>query len=122
MELWTFTTLALVAVVVFLFFHLVWSKGYQARLPPGPTPLPILGNMLQLDSKNILTFLDKLAEKYGPVYTIYVGSQRIIMLHGYAVLKEALIDQGDGFVHRKTPPIFKTVLKGNSRFQPLKAT
>ncbi|XP_072483366.1 cytochrome P450 2C23-like isoform X2 [Notamacropus eugenii] len=113
MDLGGLTTLALVALVFFLFFQLAWSKGHKARLPPGPTPLPLLGNILQMGSKNIITFLDKVAEKYGPVYTIYMGPQRVIMLHGYEAVKEALIDQGDEFVHREAPEILKTISKGN---------
>ncbi|XP_072483333.1 cytochrome P450 2C44-like isoform X2 [Notamacropus eugenii] len=113
MDLGGLTTFALVALVFFLFFQLAWSKGHKARLPPGPTPLPLLGNMLQMDSKNILTFLDKVAEKYGPVYTIYMGPQRVIMLHGYEAVKEALIDQGDEFIHRQPLEIFNTIMQGN---------
>ncbi|XP_074089263.1 cytochrome P450 2C23-like [Macrotis lagotis] len=112
MALWGFTTLALVALVFFLFFQLVWSKGYRTRLPPGPTPLPILGNILQLKSKNILTFVDQLAEKYGPVYTIHIGRQKVIFLHGYETITEALIDQGDEFGHRKPLAILNVPFKG----------
>ncbi|XP_051837816.1 cytochrome P450 2C23-like [Antechinus flavipes] len=111
MDLWDLTNFVLVAIVLFLFFQLVCSKGSKTSVPPGPTPLPILGNMLQLDSKNFLTSLDKLAEKYGPVYTIYLGLQRVIILHGYEAVKEALIDQGDKFIYRKSLPIFEEVFK-----------
>ncbi|XP_072483354.1 cytochrome P450 2C23-like isoform X2 [Notamacropus eugenii] len=113
MDLGGLTTLALVALVFFLFFQLAWSKGHKVKLPPGPTPLPLLGNILQMGSKNIITFLEKVAENYGPVSTIYMGPQRIIMLHGYEAVKEALIDQGDEFVHREFPPAFRTVFKEN---------
>ncbi|XP_044521696.1 cytochrome P450 2C23-like isoform X1 [Gracilinanus agilis] len=111
MDFWGLTTLALVC---FLFFQLIWNKGYKARrLPPGPIPLPILGNMLQMDSKDIFTFFDKMAKKYGPVYTVYMGLQRFVVLHGYEAIKEALIDQGDDFLNRAALPIFEDSFKGH---------
>uniref|UniRef100_A0A5F8H4J2 Cytochrome P450 n=1 Tax=Monodelphis domestica TaxID=13616 RepID=A0A5F8H4J2_MONDO len=114
MDFWGLITLALVC---FLFFQLIWNKGYKARrFPPGPIPLPILGNMLQMDSKDLFTFFDKMAEKYGPVFTVYMGLQRIVVLHGYEAVKEALIDQGDNFLNRAQLPIFEDNFKGQGIF------
>ncbi|XP_074088622.1 cytochrome P450 2C23-like [Macrotis lagotis] len=107
------TTTALLACVVFLIFFSLWSQGIKrGKFPPGPTPLPLVGNILQLNLKNILASLSQLAEKYGPIFTIYLGTERVVVLHGYKIMKEALIDQGDGFVDRGYIAIFEDVLKG----------
>uniref|UniRef100_A0A4X2LUX8 Uncharacterized protein n=1 Tax=Vombatus ursinus TaxID=29139 RepID=A0A4X2LUX8_VOMUR len=56
MDPWGLTTTALVACVLLLIFFSLWSQGFKkGKLPPGPTPLPFIGNMLQLDFKNITT-------------------------------------------------------------------
>ncbi|CAH2314066.1 cytochrome P450 2G1-like [Pelobates cultripes] len=39
-------------------------------------------------------------KKYGPVYTIYFGPRRVVVLCGYQAVKEALIDQADEFSNR----------------------
>ena len=51
------------------------------NLPPGPTPLPILGNLLSLGTSPHVA-LQKLAEKYGPIMTVYFGSTPTVVLSG----------------------------------------
>ncbi|XP_072483028.1 cytochrome P450 2C23-like [Notamacropus eugenii] len=65
-----------------------------------------------LDLKPNPPTLSQLAEKYGPLYTLYFGTQPIVVLHGYNIMKEALIDQGDSFLERGVVPLFEDVLKG----------
>ncbi|XP_053328566.1 cytochrome P450 2C15-like [Spea bombifrons] len=107
MELLGLSTLLLVVCVVFLLYALTQSSPNpgKARLPPGPTPLPILGNILHLNGKKIFTSLVKLGEKYGPVYTIYMGMERVVVLYGYEAVKEALIDRGEEFSGRGHMPL-----------------
>uniref|UniRef100_F6SAU5 unspecific monooxygenase n=1 Tax=Monodelphis domestica TaxID=13616 RepID=F6SAU5_MONDO len=112
MEPWALTTFFLVVCVSFLVFLSLWRKDYKGRnLPPGPFPLPIIGNLLQL-GHNLSMSLCKLSEKYGPVYTVYFGPQPVVVLHGYKALKEALTDQGDIFGERGHLPIIDDIYRG----------
>ncbi|XP_036590321.1 cytochrome P450 2C23-like [Trichosurus vulpecula] len=112
MDPWGLSTTALLAFVVFLILSL-WMQGLKrGKLPPGPTPLPLIGNLLQLNLKNVAASFSQLAEKYGPIYTFYFGTQPVVVLHGYDILKEALIDQGDAFVDRPILPLIEDVIKG----------
>ncbi|KAJ7304458.1 hypothetical protein JRQ81_012020 [Phrynocephalus forsythii] len=85
----------------------------KGRLPPGPTPLPLLGNLLQLDPKKMDRSLEKLSKQYGPVYTIHLGSLPCVVLCGYQAVKEALVDQGDAFSDRGDFPVFYRFTHGN---------
>ncbi|KAM4706241.1 cytochrome P450 2F2-like [Rhinophrynus dorsalis] len=53
---------------------------------------------------------DMMGEKYGPVFTIYFGSRRTVILNGYQAVKEALIDKGDIFLGRGKFPVYERIL------------
>lgn len=44
--------------------------------------------------------------------TVYLGSQRVIVLVGYETVKEALIDNAEDFVGRAPIPFAQKILKG----------
>ncbi|KAM5145972.1 cytochrome P450 2F2-like [Mantella aurantiaca] len=95
------TTLLLASGVTLLIYFIKWWMNVKKKdLPPGPTPLPVLGNILQISTSELPTALVKLSEKYGSVYTIYISNMRVIVLIGYDTVKEALIDHGDVFSDR----------------------
>lgn len=78
----------------------------KAKLPPGPMPIPFLGNLLQINTSDIVSTLMKLKDKYGPVYTLYFGPKPGVVICGYQAMKEALIDQNDVFGDRGDYPVF----------------
>ncbi|XP_011819320.1 PREDICTED: cytochrome P450 2C21-like isoform X2 [Colobus angolensis palliatus] len=91
----------------------LWNRSYaKGKLPPGPTPLPIIGNILQLKTKNISKSISVLAKDYGPVFTIYFGMKPTVVLHGYKAIKEALIDQGEVFSGRGSFPVVEKIAQG----------
>ncbi|KAM5140198.1 cytochrome P450 2C18-like isoform 2-T2 [Callospermophilus lateralis] len=99
---------ALVLGVSCLLLLSLWRhRSGRGKLPPGPTPLPIIGNILQIDVKDISKSLRNLSKVYGPVFTLYLGMKPIVVLHGYEAVKEALVDHGEEFAGRDSIPILK---------------
>ncbi|KAG1964370.1 cytochrome P450 2J5 [Pimephales promelas] len=74
-----------------------------------PWPLPFLGTVFtKMDFKN----MHKLADVYGKVFSLRVGSDKMIIVSGYKMVKEALITQFDSFVDRPNVPLFHKIFKG----------
>ena len=55
------------------------------------------------------------SKTYGPVFTLYFGSQPIVVLHGYEAMKEAFIDHGEEFSGRGRIPVFDKVSTGKGK-------
>ncbi|XP_035867848.1 cytochrome P450 2G1 isoform X2 [Phyllostomus discolor] len=101
MELGGTFTMLLTLCLFCLLILIAWkqiSKG--GKLPPGPTPIPFLGNLLQIRTDATFQSLMKLREKYGPVFTVYMGPRPVVVLCGHEAVKEALVDQAEEFSGR----------------------
>ncbi|KAK2855890.1 hypothetical protein Q5P01_004625 [Channa striata] len=92
-------TLGVLLLVYFISSTSFSSKG-EGKEPPGPRPLPVLGNLLQLDLKRPFITLLKLSKKYGSVFTVYFGTKKVVVLAGYKTVKEALINHANEFGER----------------------
>uniref|UniRef100_A0A1D5R4N5 Cytochrome P450 n=1 Tax=Macaca mulatta TaxID=9544 RepID=A0A1D5R4N5_MACMU len=104
---------ALLACLTVMVLMSVWQqRNSKGKLPPGPTPLPFIGNYLQLNTEQMCNSLMKISERYGPVFTIHLGPRRVVVLCGYDAVKEALVDQAEEFSGRGEQATFNWVFKG----------
>ncbi|KAG9470268.1 hypothetical protein GDO78_018370 [Eleutherodactylus coqui] len=109
------TTLVL-SVILCLFAALFFygrKRSGKYNLPPGPRPLPIIGNLHILDLKKPYQTLHQLSKKYGPVYTIKLGVEEVVVLCGYDAVKDALVNHADEFSGRPKVPMFHEITKGH---------
>ncbi|CAI5684568.1 unnamed protein product [Oreochromis niloticus] len=101
-------------LTVFVLIHFLSSNMTQkdGKEPPGPTPLPMFGNLLQLDLKRIHVTLLELSKKFGSIFTIYLGTKKVVVLVGYNAVKEALVDYAEVFGERDPTPIIDELVRG----------
>ncbi|XP_040262416.1 cytochrome P450 2G1-like [Bufo bufo] len=106
-------TLTGVMFLLCIFIYSTWDTFYRRRnLPPGPTPLPLVGTLLHIGRGKLVNSLMKLWDQYGSVYTLYFGSRPVVVLCGYETMKAALIDRGDEFGARGSLPVLEKFVQG----------
>ncbi|PIO29020.1 hypothetical protein AB205_0126070 [Aquarana catesbeiana] len=106
----------LLSVVVILFLANVYKnqrKPIHTNLPPGPKPLPIIGNLHMLDMKHPYKTFMEMSKEYGTVLTIHFGMAKVIILCGYDTVKDALLNHGEEFSNRPKLAIFSKSTKDN---------
>ncbi|CAH1225024.1 CYP1A1 [Branchiostoma lanceolatum] len=75
-----------------------WLLGYirRWRMPPGPFPWPIIGNIPLFGGKTYLTFID-LAKTYGDVFSLKLGMTDVVVLNSLDAVKEAFVKKSADF-------------------------
>ncbi|KAI0740350.1 cytochrome P450 98A3 [Earliella scabrosa] len=66
------------------------ARARARRLPPGPTPLPIVGNILQMPRKDLGKEFADLSNVYGPVAHLSVLGQSIVVLGSHKAACELM--------------------------------
>ncbi|XP_043945732.1 cytochrome P450 2K1-like [Protopterus annectens] len=89
------------------YFYFKSKNSEKYRFPPGPTPLPLIGNLHLLNMRRPALTLMQLSEKYGTVYTFHMGMQKTVVLTGYDTVKDALINHAEEFGNRGHLPLFE---------------
>ncbi|WOH06539.1 hypothetical protein DCAR_0625967 [Daucus carota subsp. sativus] len=112
METWFIITVSLcISAFIKLFFSIRQSSNL-AKLPPGPTIMPIIGSFLWLRKSyvEIGAILHQLKLKYGPIITLKIGSHPSIFIASHASAHRALVQAGAVFSDRPPPPPTNNIL------------
>ncbi|XP_053174981.1 cytochrome P450 2F2-like [Scomber japonicus] len=94
-----FASVALLLVAVLLLL-LLFGTQRPKNFPPGPRPIPIFGNILQLNLESPLADMERLAKHYGNVYSLYIGPKPAVVVNGLQALKEAFVTKAADFSGR----------------------
>ncbi|WJX14718.1 hypothetical protein P8452_04938 [Trifolium repens] len=94
--------LTCVTIYVFLRSFLAIIKKPNYKLPPGPTPLPIIGNLLELGEKPHKS-LAKLAKIHGPIMSLKLGQVTTIAISSADMAKEVLLTNDQFLSNRPIP-------------------
>ncbi|XP_052603448.1 cytochrome P450 2D20-like isoform X1 [Peromyscus californicus insignis] len=94
-------------VVFLLLVDLMYRrKFWTARYPPGPVPLPGLGNLLQVDFQNMPHSLYKLRQRYGDVFSLQMAWKPVVVVNGLKAVREVLVNCGEDTSDRPPMPIY----------------
>ncbi|XP_069584337.1 cytochrome P450 2K6-like isoform X4 [Ranitomeya imitator] len=104
--------LSIILCLFFVLFFFGWKKNAY-NLPPGPRPLPIIGNLHILDMERPHLTMHELSKKYGPVYTLQIGVEKVVVICGYEAVKDALVNHADEFSGRPKDALVEEVYRGH---------
>ncbi|XP_063397375.1 cytochrome P450 2J2-like [Mytilus trossulus] len=90
----------LVALIVFLVTYLLMRCRRPSDLPPGPTPLPVLGNLKLIWGKSLLDVAAALQKKYGDIFSLSIGPYWMVFINRYDALREVFVKHGNTFSDR----------------------
>eukprot|EP00080_Pristionchus_pacificus_P021115 PDM81135.1 cytochrome P450 [Pristionchus pacificus] len=117
-----FWTLALIGLALFLFNELHWKRR---KYPPGPTPIPLVGNVISIlwDFPGMSKYKEWRA-KFGPIYTYWLGPWPIVTVNDYNLMQasylpcdnpeEMFVGDGDSYADRSSFAAVADLYRGGS--------
>ncbi|GLU11973.1 hypothetical protein SLE2022_286870 [Rubroshorea leprosula] len=81
-------------------------QGKRFKLPPGPTPVPVFGNWLQVGDDLNHRILTDLAKKFGDILLLRMGQRNLVVVSPPDSAKEVLHTQGVEFGSRTRNVVF----------------
>ncbi|KAF3779603.1 Cytochrome P450 71A9, partial [Nymphaea thermarum] len=111
--------LPLLLSYVLLITWRAWKKS-TLRLPPGPWPLPIIGNLHQLGTSSPHRSLHLLSLKHGPLMLLKLGSFRVCVVSSAKLAEEVMKVHDLTFFNRPEQASTSALSYGGSdiAFQP----
>ncbi|KAI3397261.1 hypothetical protein diail_11060 [Diaporthe ilicicola] len=79
-------------------------------LPRGPPKIPILGNILSMPTAQSFKQFHEWTQQYGPIFSLAVGKDTIIVLGDHATAHELLNKRSANYSHRPRLPMASELL------------
>ncbi|KAH0635010.1 hypothetical protein KY284_037796 [Solanum tuberosum] len=93
--------IGIICGLLLLAWNLIHGRN-KKKLPPGPMPLPLIGNLHNLFGAPPHKSIERLANKYGPIMSLKLSRLPTVVISSSAVVKEA-VKKHDSAFSSKTP-------------------
>lgn len=98
------------ASFVLCFYNFYWERR---DLPPGPAPLPIFGNLIQIGLKPPgAEFMQQCRDRYGPVFTYWLGEIPFVAYADHETVVNTLVNDSNTYTDREFFGGFYTAVRG----------
>ncbi|KAK7438570.1 hypothetical protein VKT23_017905 [Stygiomarasmius scandens] len=85
-----YVDILLAGVAIYCVSRLIFSSPSRPPLPPGPRKLPLIGNLLDMPSTQEWVTFAKWGELYGPISSVNVFGQTIVVVNDADLAKDML--------------------------------
>ncbi|XP_073442752.1 cytochrome P450 2D14-like isoform X2 [Dendrobates tinctorius] len=102
-------------IVCFFLFDFMKSRKNGSHFPPGPRGLPLLGNILQVDFRNPTVTYNQLRKQFGDIFSLQYFWSKTVVLNGFEVNKEALINRSEEVADRPPIPTYEKLGNGKDK-------
>lgn len=88
-------------------------RNFKKKKNLDNTILSLLFRIMNLTYVHMISV--QLSKTYGPVFTVYFGLKKVIVIAGYRAVKEALVNHAEEFGNREVTPVFYDFNKGHGK-------
>ncbi|KAG9048623.1 hypothetical protein FS837_012398 [Tulasnella sp. UAMH 9824] len=111
------------AILVVIGEHILWKRREKIRNPrglphpPGPKPLPFIGNAFDMPRGKASFTYGKWLEQYGPLTWVVAGGRQYLIVSDYPMMKELLETRGNVYIDRYSTVLLGEII-GQNRVTP----
>lgn len=103
------------AILLFLFASTIHQYASRRRMPPGPRPLPLIGNVHQIPKEYPWRGFADLFRKHGPLITMQFGFQKAVMIGSLEAARDLLDKRSAIYSSRPRAPMIQECISRNFR-------
>ncbi|KAM0069830.1 putative cytochrome P450 [Helianthus debilis subsp. tardiflorus] len=107
----TVLTVLVPSSLIYVWYKWRLSSSRKAHLPPGPYGLPVIGYLPFLSS-NLHEKFTEIAHKYGPIFSLQLGSKLHVVVNSMDLAKVVAHEQDNTFANRNPPITGLTITYG----------
>lgn len=104
-----FSLFTAVPAVILTYDFFIWL-----HLPPGPTPLPFVGNKLSIPRRQPWLQFEEWSKKYGPIFTLWIGRKPTLIISDPQVAVDLMEKRSNKYSSRPRMVVMGEVYNGNS--------
>jgi hypothetical protein len=85
------------AIAILCVYNFYWKRK---SLPPGPIPLPLIGNFFDFYKHGKSETFELFRKTYGDLYTLWIGDLPVVVFNKFDEIQEAFVKNGDFYSGR----------------------
>ena len=104
-----FSSLVVIPLVILVHDILQWL-----RLPPGPPPIPFIGNKFDIPKSQPWIQFQEWSQRYGPIFTLWIGRKPTLIISDPQIAVDLMEKRSNKYSSRPRMVVMGEIYNGNS--------